>query len=54
MFGSIDTDTLAAYGELGELIQDHALDFIYDPNASDSGDTDDSDLAAIFAELIEA
>ncbi|QEG22964.1 MSCRAMM family protein [Mariniblastus fucicola] len=54
VFGSIDTDALAASGELGELIQDHAMDFIYDPNADASGDSDDSDLAAIFAELTGA
>lgn len=54
VFGSIDTDDLAASGQLGELIQDHALDFIYDPNVDDSGDVDDSDLAAIFAELTGA
>ena len=51
VFGSIDADALAASGELGELIQEHALDFIYDPNTDDSGDSDDSDLAAIFADL---
>ena len=52
VFGTVDADTLAASGELGDLIQDHGMDFIYDPNAHDAEEADDSDLAAIFAELL--
>jgi len=52
VFGSVDADTLAASGELGDLIFDHGLDFIYDPTAFEPGELEESDLVAIFEDLV--
>ena len=52
-FGTIDSDTLAASGELAALIYDHAAEFIYDTDAYDlSVDETDDDLPSIYEDFI--
>ena len=52
-FGTIDSDTLAASGELADLIYDHAAEFVYDTDAYElSDDENDSDLPSMYDDLI--
>ena len=53
VFGAVDADTLAASGELADLIYDHAAEFIYDVEANESGqDGEDSDFASLYEDLL--